>query len=128
MGRPVFAGGAIGATVRSKNFQRLNESRLNKCINIPCKRFRSTNFIGLKSVPNIVAGIHPWWLLAPLSERGGGGISAPGSPRKSPLSPPFPKGGIFASFRLINPENILFYLRLSAQICGLNNFSKRSVV
>jgi hypothetical protein len=29
---------------------------------------------------------------------------------------------------LINPENILFYLRLSAQICGLNNFSKRSVV
>jgi hypothetical protein len=75
-----------------------------------------------------VAGIHPWWLLAPLSERGGGGISAPGSPRKSPLSPPFPKGGIFASFRLINPENILFYLRLSAQIFGLNNFSKRSVV
>jgi hypothetical protein len=39
---------------------------LNKCIDIPCKRFRSPDFIGLKSVPDIVAGIHRWWLLAPL--------------------------------------------------------------
>jgi hypothetical protein len=33
---------------------------LNKCINIPCKRFRSPDFIGLKSVPDIVAGFQRW--------------------------------------------------------------------
>jgi hypothetical protein len=41
------------------------DGQLNKCINIPCKRFRSPDFIGLKSVPDIFAGIHRWWLLAP---------------------------------------------------------------
>ncbi len=35
-------------------------TQLNKCITIPCKRFRSPDFIGLKSVPDIVAGFHRW--------------------------------------------------------------------
>jgi hypothetical protein len=50
-----------------QDHRRILKSLLNKCINIPCKRFRSPDFIGLKSVPDIVAGIHRWWLLAPLS-------------------------------------------------------------
>jgi hypothetical protein len=41
------------------NFE-LAPSLLNKCINIPCKRFRSPDFIWSKSVPDIVAGFHRW--------------------------------------------------------------------